>query len=271
MSKDSFFKRYRRVIAAVAAAVVLGITAAMFWGSPKAGSESVLTQEIKTMRLDSKAWHQQERDASHLFAELDQQQVSAVGLTPGAVLVSTKSGDKYYVADAFGVLPRALYQRLDTQKGFALAVVDGSKTDLLGIVAVLPSILILVLLAIMLARPLALAGNKFRFAKRDTGIRFADIIGADEAKSALQEVVAYLQEPERFGRVGARPPRGVLLSGPPGTGKTLMAKALAGECGINFIAATGSDFSSMFVGMGIMRVKSLFSKARKHSPCIVFI
>lgn len=271
MSKDSYLKRYRRVIATVAAAMVLGIVAAVFWGSPKIDNGGVLTQEIKAMRLDSAAWHQQERDASQLFAELDQQQVSAVGLTPGAVLVSTKSGDKYYVADAMGALPRALYQRLDAQQGFALAVVDGAKTDLLGIVAILPSILIIVLLAIMLARPLALTGNKFRFAKRDTGIRFADIIGAHEAKGALQEVVAYLQEPERFGRVGARPPRGVLLSGPPGTGKTLMAKALAGECGINFIAATGSDFSSMFVGMGIMRVKSLFSKARKHSPCIVFI
>ncbi len=271
MSKDSSFKRYQRPMAAFVVAVVLGIGVALFSGSPKVNNESILTPEIKAMREDSAAWHQLERDASQLFTELDQGQVSAVGLTPGAVLVSTKSGDKYYVADALGVLPRVLYQRLDTQQGFALAVVDGTKTDLLGIIAVLPSILIVVLLAFMLARPMALAGNKFRFAKRDTGVRFADIIGADEAKSALQEVVAFLQEPERFGRVGARPPRGVLLSGPPGTGKTLVAKALAGECGINFIAATGSDFSSMFVGMGIMRVKSLFSKARKHSPCIVFI
>jgi cell division protease FtsH len=271
MSKDAFHKRHWRVIAAVAVSVVLAVVAARFWMAPATVNEVVLSPELKAMRLDTGAWHQREQDASHLFKDLDQKRVAAVGLTPGAVLVSTVDGGKYFVADAFGVLPRSLYQRLDSQSGFELAVVDGSKTDLLGIIAVLPSILILILLGFLVARPLSLVGNKFQFAKRDTGIRFADIIGAHEAKSALQEVVAYLQEPDRFGRVGARPPRGVLLSGPPGTGKTLMAKALAGECGINFIAATGSDFSSMFVGMGIMRVKSLFQKARKHSPCIVFI
>ena len=71
--------------------------------------------------------------------------------------------------------------------------------------------------------------------------------------------------------MGARPPKGVLLSGPPGTGKTQLAKALAGECGVNFIPATGGDFTAMFLGVGSMRVKSLFRKARKNAPCIVFI
>ncbi|MDB6063503.1 MAG: ATPase central domain protein [Verrucomicrobiaceae bacterium] len=169
------------------------------------------------------------------------------------------------------MLTRALYQRLGEKPGFTLAIVAGRGVDIGLLLSLLPTILLLALLAMIVAKPLALAGNKFRFSKRDTGVRFQDIIGANEAKGALQEVVAFLQDPQRFAKVGARPPRGVLLSGPPGTGKTLMAKALAGECGIHFIAATGSDFSSMFLGMGIMRVRSLFRKARAHAPCILFI
>ncbi|RZL04343.1 MAG: AAA family ATPase [Rubrivivax sp.] len=100
---------------------------------------------------------------------------------------------------------------------------------------------------------------------------FKDVIGADEAKKALRRVVAFMNDPVEYVRVGAHAPRGVLIDGPPGTGKTLLARALAKECGANFISVDGSHFSSMFFGAGIGKVKELFERARKNAPCIVFI
>ncbi len=100
---------------------------------------------------------------------------------------------------------------------------------------------------------------------------FKDVAGSDEAKEELQEVVEFLQEPKRFTALGAKIPRGVLLVGPPGVGKTLMARAVAGEADVPFFHISGSEFVEMFVGVGASRVRDLFQKAKKKSPCIVFI
>ncbi|GLC33743.1 hypothetical protein PLESTM_000106500 [Pleodorina starrii] len=100
---------------------------------------------------------------------------------------------------------------------------------------------------------------------------FADVAGVDEAKEELQEIVEYLRSPERFSRLGARPPAGVLLVGPPGTGKTLLAKAVAGEAGVPFFSISASEFVELYVGMGAMRVRELFAAARREAPAIVFI
>ncbi|KAG2446832.1 hypothetical protein HYH02_008392 [Chlamydomonas schloesseri] len=100
---------------------------------------------------------------------------------------------------------------------------------------------------------------------------FADVAGVDEAKEELQEIVEYLRAPERFSRLGARPPAGVLLVGPPGTGKTLLAKAVAGEAGVPFFSISASEFVELYVGMGAMRVRELFAAARREAPAIVFI
>lgn len=102
-------------------------------------------------------------------------------------------------------------------------------------------------------------------------VKFADIAGMDEAKVEIMEFVAFLKQPERFQRLGAKIPRGAILSGPPGTGKTLLAKATAGESGVPFFSVSGSEFVEMFVGVGASRVRDLFAQARKNSPCIVFI
>ena len=102
-------------------------------------------------------------------------------------------------------------------------------------------------------------------------VTFADVAGCDESKMELQEVVEFLQRPDRFNKVGAKIPRGVLLEGPPGTGKTLLAQAVAGESGVPFISISGSDFVEMYVGLGASRVRQLFASARENSPCIVFI
>ena len=113
--------------------------------------------------------------------------------------------------------------------------------------------------------------SKKLVAEDDTGIRFADVAGEDEAKAELVEVVDFLKNPDRYTEMGAKIPKGVLLVGPPGTGKTLLAKAVAGEAGVPFFRMSGADFVEMFVGVGAARVRDLFKQAREKSPCIIFI
>lgn len=105
----------------------------------------------------------------------------------------------------------------------------------------------------------------------DTGVTFDQVAGCDSAKFELEEVVDFLKNPDKYTKVGAKIPRGVILEGPPGTGKTLIARAVAGEAGCPFIATSGSEFVEMFVGVGAARVRDLFDKAKENSPCIIFI
>ncbi|MSU05333.1 ATP-dependent zinc metalloprotease FtsH [Spirochaetales bacterium NM-380-WT-3C1] len=113
--------------------------------------------------------------------------------------------------------------------------------------------------------------NAHQYGSKDKKVTFADVAGQKESKYELQEVVEFLKSPERFVKIGARIPKGVLLVGPPGTGKTLLARAVAGEAGVNFFHTSGSDFVEMFVGMGAARVRDLFETGRKNAPCILFI
>ncbi len=108
-------------------------------------------------------------------------------------------------------------------------------------------------------------------AEGETGVRFADVAGEDEAKAELEEVVDFLKNPKKYTDMGAHIPKGVLLVGPPGTGKTLLAKAVAGEAGVPFFRMSGADFVEMFVGVGAARVRDLFKQAKEKSPCIIFI
>ncbi|CAM9252067.1 unnamed protein product [Choristocarpus tenellus] len=122
-------------------------------------------------------------------------------------------------------------------------------------------------------------GNPAEFARSkgklevnpDTGVTFDQVAGCDSAKFELEEVVDFLKNPAKYTKVGAKIPRGVILEGPPGTGKTLLARAVAGEAGVPFIATSGSEFVEMFVGVGAARVRDLFDKAKENSPCIIFI
>jgi len=109
------------------------------------------------------------------------------------------------------------------------------------------------------------------YVEKDTGVTFADVAGVDEAKDELREVVDFLQNPQEYGRLGARIPKGVLLLGPPGTGKTLLARAVAGEARVPFFSISGSEFVEMFVGVGAARVRDLFEQARAKAPAIIFI
>ncbi len=122
-------------------------------------------------------------------------------------------------------------------------------------------------------------GNAMSFGKSnakvyvasETGIKFSDVAGEDEAKDALQEIVDFLHTPQKYQEIGAKMPKGALLVGPPGTGKTLLAKAVAGEANVPFFSISGSEFVEMFVGMGAAKVRDLFKQANEKAPCIVFI
>lgn len=124
-----------------------------------------------------------------------------------------------------------------------------------------------------------MGGNSMQFGKSNakvyvpaqSGKRFEDVAGQDEAKEALTEIVDYLHNPAKYREIGAQMPKGALLVGPPGTGKTLLAKAVAGEAGVPFFSISGSEFIEMFVGMGAARVRDLFKQAKEKAPCIVFI
>ena len=109
------------------------------------------------------------------------------------------------------------------------------------------------------------------YVEESVKVSFADVAGVDEAKDELKEIIQFLHDPKRYGRLGARLPKGILLVGPPGTGKTLLARAVAGEAGVPFFSISGSEFVEMFVGVGAARVRDLFDQARQKAPCIIFI
>lgn len=139
--------------------------------------------------------------------------------------------------------------------------------------------LVLIVLWIVFLKQLQPGNKPFSFVRSraklikegDTKITFNDVAGIEEVKEELQDIVEFLKNPQKFTKLGARIPKGILLVGPPGTGKTLLAKAVAGEAGVPFFSISGSDFVEMFVGVGAARVRDLFTQAKTHAPCIVFI
>ena len=138
--------------------------------------------------------------------------------------------------------------------------------------SLIPTIIMLALfILIFKMQGLGEKGQVYDETERKTKVKFDDVAGLDEEKSELIEIVDFLKTPKKFTDMGAKIPKGVLLYGKPGTGKTLIAKAIAGEAGVPFIAMSGSEFIEMFAGLGASRVRKLFDKARKLAPCIVFI
>ena len=141
-----------------------------------------------------------------------------------------------------------------------------------------PTVLIIIFLIIMMRQTQGQGNKAFQFGKSQAHryegskkITFADVAGQEEAKHELEEVVEFLKNPQKFVKMGARIPKGVLLVGMPGTGKTLLARAVAGEAGVAYFNISGSDFVEMFVGVGASRVRDLFEQGRKSAPCIIFI
>lgn len=169
--------------------------------------------------------------------------------------------------------------QLALDHGFSYKVDEPSQLGAQLLWSLLP-ILIIVGIMFFVLRQFQSGGNKAmsfgksrarRVAEGETGVTFDDVAGCDEAKEELEEIVAFLKDPQKFTRLGAKIPKGVLLVGAPGTGKTLLARAVAGEAEVPFFSISGSDFVEMFVGVGAARVRDLFEQGKKSKPCLIFI
>lgn len=278
-----FVKTYRLAVAGTAMAV-LAAAAIAFWPSFSDPAGALPASAAgQQMAADPARWGATQRDGSALLADLRTGHIAAVGVTPHALLVTTTGGERYYVVDGRGAFAGLVVQQAQSAAtpAFELAMLpqvrvgpDTSQAWDRGME------LFRALISLLL--PILLIGAMFYLMRRDvtslsklvekpTGVSFSSVVGAGEAKSALADVVQFLHQPARFAALGARAPRGILMLGGPGVGKTLLAKAMAGEAGVNFIATNGSEFSSKFYGVGVSKVKQLFATARKNAPCILFI
>jgi len=268
---NRLFSRKRWHFLLLAAVLAAGAAALALRLLP-AATPPALNVMLQQMRDDPARWTRSEVDASMLILDLRKNAIAGAAMAPTGLFVSTKDGRDYFVADQsgrFSGLVVDAYHR-DGTDAFPFAVLDkdAAAHDWRGDLGLL---LIFALIGVMAFQGYRASGGHFKFARGQSLVTFDDVVGASEAKAALKDIMAYLKDAKGFTALGARPPKGVLLSGPPGTGKTQLARALAGECKVNFIPATGGDFTAMFLGLGSMRVKSLFRKARKNAPCIVFL
>ncbi len=235
-----------------------------------------------------------------LFPKLVEQHVTEVDYGTFLTMLSDKkvskvelSGDEIYFEDKDNQLYSTntfedvnLVDRLQAA-GCEFGQVKQQEMDpfLSMILSVVVPLVIFAVIGQLLSRSLmkkmggAGMGNAMSFGKSnakvyvasETGIKFSDVAGEDEAKEALQEIVDFLHSPQKYQEIGAKMPKGALLVGPPGTGKTLLAKAVAGEANVPFFSISGSEFVEMFVGMGAAKVRDLFKQANEKAPCIVFI
>ena len=198
----------------------------------------------------------------------------------GQVTVRMKNGEEH---NFYSLDVKELQDTLEAESDVSIQVAD-VPGDNVFMTSVLPLILTVVLVLVimnMMNRQMSGGSNAkmMNFGKSrakmatdaDKNVTFKDGAGLQEEKEELEEIVDFLKEPQKYVKVGARIPKGVLLVGPPGTGKTLLAKAIAGEAGVPFFSISGSDFVEMFVGVGASRVRDLFEEAKKNAPCIVFI
>lgn len=220
-------------------------------------------------------------------ALINDEQISEVAVIGNNINIILNSGDKKIVKKESGESLSSLLNNLAVNpekiSRFKIVVKEDDSFGTLLISwlpFILPFILVVIFLYFMMRNVAGANSKAMMFGQSQARefdnssknkITFADVAGAKEAKQELSEIVEFLRQPKKFHDLGARIPKGVLLLGSPGTGKTLMAKAVAGEANVPFYSISGSEFVEMFVGVGASRVRSLFQKAKKNSPCIVFI
>ena len=213
-----------------------------------------------------------------LIKEISYGNIEKIEMTVGSTSIKVKVKD--VEEEKHSIVPNTeAFIELVQQKvaeGNEIELIQKPKSVVTQISATLLTLLptlIMVALFVMIFKMQGLGekGQVYEETERKTKIRFKDVAGLDEEKEELIEIVDFLKKPEKFTKMGAKVPRGVLLYGKPGTGKTLIAKAIAGEADVPFISMSGSEFIEMFAGLGASRVRKLFDKARKLAPCIVFI
>ena len=192
--------------------------------------------------------------------------------------VKNQKNVKYYTGN---VQDERLYEELDNAGvTYSRKVIDTTTYVMSSILSfVLPTVLMVAVMMIFYRFAFKGGGgvmgvgksNAKLYVQDKTGVTFQDVAGQEESKESLREIVDFLNNPEKYTKIGAKLPKGALLVGPPGTGKTLLAKAVAGEAGVPFFSLSGSDFVEMFVGVGASRVRDLFKQAQQNAPCIIFI
>ncbi|ASL46105.1 ATP-dependent zinc metalloprotease FtsH 3 [Burkholderia sp. AD24] len=278
-------KRARKIAMAIGAALIVALLAFSVWHVQQRGAQAVpaLTGVAKQMRQDSSAWTHEEKDASQMLRDVRDGNVTAVGVSPSAILVSRRDGAKYFVTDHNATFSHALLLgEPSSNQAAAYQLVWLPDADLRTGASRWIPVFDQVRDAISLLLPLLLIGGMVWFMRREMRggasllnkaptLRFDDVIGAGEAKAALADIRGYLSDPTQFTSMGVRAPCGILMVGGPGVGKTRLAQALAGECGASFISITGSYFSAKYYGVGIQKVKHLFELARKNAPTVIFI
>ena len=213
-----------------------------------------------------------------LIKEISYGNIEKVEMTVGSTTVKVKQ--KNVEEEKTAIVPNTEsfmeYVQQKIAEGNELELIQKPKSVISQIPSVIVSLLptaIMLALFIMIFKMQGLGekGKVYDDTERKTKVKFEDVAGLEEEKGELIEIVDFLKRPEKYTKMGAKIPRGVLLYGKPGTGKTLIAKAIAGEADVPFISMSGSEFIEMFAGLGASRVRKLFEKARKLSPCIVFI
>ena len=226
-----------------------------------------------------------EVDYGKFLQMVDNNEISEVQIQSNEIIFSDKSSPaKYYktgVMNDYKLVDR-LYEAGITEFGTPIIEQMSPLMEFL-LTWVIPIVVMVAigqwLMKRMTSKMMGGMGNAMSFGKSnakvyvqsETGIKFADVAGEDEAKEILQEIVDFLHNPKKYEEIGAKMPKGALLVGPPGTGKTLLAKAVAGEANVPFFSISGSEFVEMFVGMGAAKVRDLFQQANEKAPCIVFI
>ena len=215
---------------------------------------------------------------TELITKIDQNAVEKIEMTVGSTSIKVKLKNEEEEKNAIVPSTQAFVELIQekVQEGNIIDLKQNPVNPLLTIsdtiFSLLPTIMIVILfILIFKMQGLGDKGKVYDAESEKTNITFKDVAGLDEEKTELIEIVDFLKEPKKFQEMGAKIPRGILLYGKPGTGKTLIAKAIAGEARVPFISMSGSEFIEMFAGLGASRVRKLFEKAKKISPCIVFI
>ena len=274
------FQKYKKQLRAAGAALFLAASFVIVWFTLNA-PERARNALVTAMEKDSALFFAAERDISALAHDAQTGAATSIGLSPEFALVSLQGGARYYVRidtqrllitellkDKLSTAAPAVFSLGDVQPPAPPLTVLLRSVNSTTLITLLGPLLILYLILQM--NPARAGGGMFKTAaKPDT--RFTDVIGVEDAKEALEDIVAYLKYPAKFAGLGAKPPKGVVLEGHFGAGKTLLARAVAGEAGVPFMALAGGDFSDMFLGVGVRRVRKLFALAREQAPCVIFI
>jgi cell division protease FtsH len=272
------FEKHKKPLAVAGAIVLVAACLTLAWFSFNAPEQN-RNPAATAMEKESAQFFAKENDLSTLARDVQSGAAGSVGLSPQFALVSLANGNRYYVRTDN---QRALVAELlkgnlagapavfsidDVQPpGPPLTLLSRNLSSALLISLLGPLLIVFILLQMSPGRGTGVFKTSV---KPDT--RFTDVVGVEEAKEALQDIVAYLKNPAKFSELGANPPKGVVLEGHFGAGKTLLARAVAGEAGVSFVALAGGDFSDMFMGIGVRRVRKLFALARSIAPCVIFI